>query len=222
MRTLDNPTLLTYTNMNARHSMEKEPKDGACWNWALYGLKTVVPQPSVFFSYCNRGPQQAATRQDALAQINTNAGGVWANLQAGQAHRTTLDQIRAAYDAATDNTATRNTIRDRLFELSIVAAGFTISVAPTPYRICMIETQDVVMWDHWWLEINGAVVETVTGDPLYAYSDQYLSPAFNLQRNRVGQKAARLSAAQAARVHDRYVTSLLDEQAGYLELLPQM
>jgi hypothetical protein len=219
MRTLDSTLLETYRTMNAKHSMEKEFKAGACWNWALYGLRTTVPQPSAFFGYVDRGELRARTRKDAKAEIDANAGGVWANLQTGQPLRKELDQIRDAYDSATDNTATRNTVRDQLFDLAIRAAGFTISTSATPYLIGMIEVQDVVMWDHWWLEINGAVVETVTGENLHAYSDEYLAPAFNHPRNRVGQKGG-LDQGLRGRVHSRYVTSLQDEQAGYLEILP--
>jgi hypothetical protein len=223
MRTLDQALLDTYTNMNATHSMDKEPTDAACWNWALYGLRQPpIPQPSILFAFVNRGDQQRTTRGDAEAALLTNTGHVWDNLQAGQDLRTELGDIRTDYDAATDDTATRNTIRDRVFELSIKAAGFTLSNAVTPYRICMYEPGDFVMWDHWWLEINGAVVETIPGDPLYAYSDQYLAPAFSHPRNRVANRTAAggLSAARQERVHARYVTSLQDTQAGYLELLP--
>jgi hypothetical protein len=222
MRTLAAPLLNTYTNMNAIHSMDKEPAAAACWNWALYGSRPLpVPQPSVFFAFVNRGGTQAATRSGAEADLRTNTGGVYANLQTGQALRTELNEIRTDYDVCTDDTTTRNNIRDRVFELSIKAAGFTISNAVTSYRICMFEPTDVVMWDHWWLEINGAVVETVTGQQLHAYSNVYLAPAFCHPRNRVANKGAAngLSAAQQERVHARYVTSLQDGQAGYLEIL---
>lgn len=223
MRTLDNNLLNTYTNMNAIHGMDKEIPGAACWNWALYGVRALpVAAPDALFSYVNRGETRTQTRLDAETAINNNAGGSWANVQAGSPLRAQLNQIRLDYDGAVDTTDTRNRIRDRLFELSLRIAGFTLSAAPTPYRIAMFEPNDVVMWDHWWLEINGCVVETVTGAQLYAYSNLYLGPAFNWPRNRVGQKgtAGRLSLAAQSRVHDRYVTSLQDRQAGYLELLP--
>lgn len=222
MRTLGNATLNSYTNMNAMHSMDKEPADAACWNWALYGLRAVpVAHPDVLFGFVNRGETRTATRLDAETRLTTNTGHVWDNLQTGQPLRTVLNKIRLDYDGAADTTATRNGIRDRLFELSLRAAGFQTSAAATPYRVCMFEPGDVVMWDHWWLEINGAVVETVSGQQLYAYSNRYLAPAFNWPRNRVAQKgtAGRLSLAEQSRVHDRYVTSLQEPQAGYLEML---
>ena len=219
MRTLDPHILAGYGSLNKMLSMDKEPKDAACWNWALYGLKPLpVAQPDVLFGYVNRGATKDTTRSDATTALTKNAGKVWDNLQAGQALRTRLDQIRTHYDAAPDNAATRNTIRDQVFEVSVQAAGFTLSAAATPYRLCMIEPKDVVMWDHWWLEINGAVVETVTGDPLYGFSSKYLAPAFSFPRNRVSQ-APKLGADLGARVHSRYVTSLQDTQAGYLEIL---
>lgn len=222
MRTLSQGLLTTYNNMNAKHSIDKEPAEAACWNWALLGLRALpVPQPSVLFAFVNRGEQQRATRTGAEGDLATNTGHVWDNLQLRQQLRTALEEIRSDYDICTDDTTTRNNIRDRVFELAIKAAGFTISNDATPYRICMFEPNDVVMWDHWWLEINGAVVETVTGQKLYAFSNQYLAPAFCHPRNRVANKGAAdgLSAAQQERVHARYVTSLQDGQAGYLEIL---
>ena len=58
-------------------------------------------------------------------------------------------------------------------------------------------------------QINGAVVETVTGEPPHAYSDVYVAPAFSYPRNRVGQAGTSgLSLEQRARVHSRYVISL--------------
>ena len=225
MRTLDNNLLNTYTNMNVIHGMDKETPAAACWNWALYGVRPLpVAHPDVLFSWVNRGETRTDTRRTAEDAVATNTGHVWDNMQPGQPLRAVLNQIRLDYDGATDTTDTRNRIRDRLFELALRAAGFTISAGVTPYRIGMFEPNDVVMWDHWWLEVNGAVVETITGQQLYAYSNRYLGPAFNWPRNRVAQKgtAGRLSLAAQSRVHDRYVTSLQDGQAGYLELLPAM
>jgi hypothetical protein len=178
-----------------------------------------VASPDFLFKYVNRGALQNQLRTEADAEFKKNTANLWAHLQAGQALRADLDKIRTDYDAATDNTATRNVIRDRVFELSLKHAGFTISVAETSYRICIIEPQDAVMWDHWWLEIGGSVVETVTGHLLYSYSTQYLAPAFNLPRNRFGAKAARLAPDLQARVHARYVTELQDQQVGYLDVL---
>jgi hypothetical protein len=214
MRTLDAATLNSYTNMNSRRSLAKEPGDAACWNWALYGLKGgTVAHPSVLFGYVSRAAD--ANRHTEEATLDANAGRVWDNLQLHQPLRTELNQIRTDYDAIPDDVATRNNIRDRVFDLR--AAGFTISAAPTSYCVCMFEPGDVVMFDHWWLEINGTVVETVTGNqhPLYAYSDVYLAPAFNHPRHRVAYKAATngLSADSQQRVHSRYVTSLQDSQA---------
>lgn len=205
--------------------MPKEVAEAACWNWALYGNRSLpLAHPQQLFAYVNRGPQQQQTRQEATTAINANANSVWDNLQAGQPLRAVLDQIRQDYDAGNDDTDRRNRIRDEVFKLSLLAAGFTLSAVPTPYRICLFEPNDVVMFDHWWLEINGAVVETVTGDPLYAYSGRYLAPAFNHQRNRYNNRAAPhcLSEAMQARVHARYVTSLQDSQATYLEFLAAM
>ena len=222
MNTLSAAVLLKYTNMNAQRSLDKEPLDAACWNWVLYGLRAIpVPQPSLLFGYVHRAPNPNHTRTDAATALNTNANHLYDNLQAHQPLRDELDSIRTVYDLEADNTTNRNHVRDAVFEIAIKAAGFTISNAVTPYRICMFEPQDTVMWDHWWLEINGAVVETVTGQKLYAYSSQYLAPAFCHPRNRVQNKTAAhgLSAEQQARVHARYVTSLQDTQVHWLEML---
>ena len=222
MQALTAPVLLDYTNMNAKHSMDKGVPEAACWNWALYGARPLpIAHPDALFGFVNRGPLEIQTRASAETQLTTNTGHVWDHLQTGQQLRTDLNQIRLDYDQSNDDTATRNNIRDAIFELAVRAAGYTISNAVTPYRICIFEPQDVVMWDHWWLEINGVVVETVTGDKLFAFSDEYLAPAFNHPRNRVANKAhvPGLSPAQQARVHSRYVTSLQDEQATYLEIV---
>jgi hypothetical protein len=80
--------------------------------------------------------------------------------------RTALDRIRAGHDRSTDNTATRNRIRDTVFALSLQAAGFTLSDMPPPCRVDMFEPNDVV-------------IETVTGQKLHAHSDCYFAPAFN-------------------------------------------
>ncbi len=222
MRTLSAPELLKYTTMNAQRALDKEPADAACWNWALYGLRAIpVPQPSLLFGYVHRAPAPNQTRADAAAAIDGNANHLYANLQAHQPLRQELDPIRMAYDLETDDATTRNHVRDAVFEVTVKAAGFTISAGATSYCICMFEPQDTVMWDHWWLEIDGAVVETVTGQRLYAYSNQYLAPAFCHPRHRVQNKIAAhgLSAEQQARVHARYVTSLQDGQAHWLEML---
>lgn len=217
MRTLTPQVLQTYANLTAQRSVDKEPADAACWNWALYGSRPLpVAHPDILFGYVSRDTATTA-RVDAQNALAANAGGVWANLQTGQPLRTLLDQYRTAYDHGTDDTGNRNRVRDELFELSLRAAGFTISAVATPYLIAMMEPRDFVMWDHWWLEINGAVVETVTGHPLHAYSNQYLAP-FNLPRNRFANRN-RLQPDLQARVHARYVTSLQDHQAGYLEIL---
>jgi hypothetical protein len=220
VKTLEKILLDKYSAQNAGTSIDKGIVEAACWNWALYGVVPVpVASPDFLFKYVNRGELGNQLRAEADAEFKTNTGNVWAHLQAGQALRAELDKVRTDYDAAADNTATRNAIRDRVFELSLRHAGFTISLAETPYRICIIEPKDVLMWDHWWLEINGSVVETVTGKPLYSYSTQYLAPAFNLPRNRFGAKAARLGPDLQARVHARYVTELQDQQVGYLDVL---
>ena len=225
MQTLSNDILLAYTNMNAIREMEKEVVEAACWNWALYGVRPLpLASPATLYGYVNRGAHQIQTRADADAVFVLNTPGTWNNLQPAQPLRVVLDDIRAEYDASADNTATRNRIRDAVFELSLQAAGFELSAAQTPYRVCMFEPGDVVMFDHWWLEITGAVAETVTGDPLYGYSNRYLAPAFNHPRNRYASRAqpGGLSVDMQARVHARYVTRLQDAQAGYLELLAAM
>jgi hypothetical protein len=224
MATLDAPTLAAYTAMNARHSMNKTPANAACWNWALFGPVDQPPNPSMLSSYVNRNHDaaiQRAMRNEATEQFATNTRHMWDNLQPNQPLRKSLDGIRRGYDAGPDDTATRNAIRDAVFEVSILTAGFTVSAAATPYRICMFEEQDVVMWDHWWLEINGAVVETVPDNPLYAYSNVYLAPAFNHPRDRFNLRTAAdgLSLAMQARVHARYVTTIQATQAAYLMLL---
>jgi len=219
MQTLEPATLTAYVRMNSMNNLDKEPKEAACWNWVLYGLKPLpVAYPNVLFAYVDRGETRVVSRREAETTIASNDGGVWDCMQEDQPLRTELDQVRRAYDEAPDTTDTRNAIRDRLFELTLRMAGFTISHAPTPYRVGMIEPKDVVMWDHWWLEINLAVVETVTDDPLYAYSNRYLAPAFNFPRDRIARKAG-LGVALQARVHDRYVTALQDSQVGWLEAL---
>lgn len=218
MRTLEPTVLQTYGNLTAQRSVEKEPADAACWNWALYGSRPLpVAHPNILFAYVSRDTSTTA-RADAQHTLDTSADGVWTNLKTGQPLRTLLDQYRAAYDKGNDDEASRNRVRDEVFELTLRAAGFEIATAVTPYLIGMIEPKDVVMWDHWWLEINGAVVETVTGHQLHAYSNQYLAPAFNFPRNRVANKTKLMPQLQG-RVHARYVTSLQDHQAGYLDLL---
>jgi len=222
MKTLNQQALAHYTGLNAQQHFDKEDQQAACWNWALFGMPAhKVPDPSVMFGYVDRGLIGPATRKHNEGVLEANEGGLWHAFQKGQPWRTKLDAIRAAYDGDADTEARRNQVRDELFELVLQAAGFTLSAQATPYRICMFEPKDVVMWDHWWVEVNGAVVETIPGNALYAYSNRYLAPAFCHPRNRFGLRASAggLSANQQLRAHARYVTALQDEQAGYLEIL---
>jgi hypothetical protein len=218
MNTLDQKYLDFFRDLNTRLQQDKSYKDAACWNWALFGGVKEVPPVAMLFSYMDRGEIGATSRREAEEDIAANSKKRWESLKPKKPLRVELDRIRADYDGGADNTTNRNAIRDRVFELCLKVAGFTISTTATPYRIGMFEPTDVVMFDHWWLEISGSTVETVTSQKLYANSDVYLAPAFNLARDRTaGADTSGLGAARAARVHARYVTKLHTKQLDALK-----
>src|SRR5690349_17866864 len=95
MQTLPSATLTAYEKMNRMNSLDKEPKEAACWNWVLYGLKPLpVAHPNELFAYVDRGEASAASRRGAEATIARNDAGVWACMQPGQPLRAELDHVR--------------------------------------------------------------------------------------------------------------------------------
>jgi hypothetical protein len=221
MPVLDKATLDFYEKWAAPSvSMNKGVPNAACWNFALFGAQPVVPAMQIPFDYLSRAVLDeidlgAVLRGQAEAEITANVGGAWDALQATRPARVALDAIRTTYDQGDDTTATRLVARQAGFLLSIQIGGLTVSAQQTPYRVVMYTDADCVGWEHWWLEINGCVVETVTGAKLYGASTEYLSPD-NHARDRfvAAQKQHDKDAYHAA-----YVTGLHQSQVNYLNAL---
>lgn len=223
MEALDPAVWQAYSKMSKPFHTAKSVQSAACWNWALYGAVDPAPHVADLFAYINRDPNhdlQQRLRQDAETSLATSPS--WASFRSDPRFKRSLDGMRASYDNFHDDEPTRNSMREAVFDLAIQSAGFTISETKTPYLIAMFEPNDTVMFDHWWLEIGGTVIETVTGQDLYFYSSQYLQGWLSFPTNRFAQRS-KITNSKPERVSGRYVTSLQNSQADFLKkILPSV
>jgi len=152
---------------NAAIRPDVDPADLACWNWALTGLtgRGVAPDPVFGFVRMQTPGHalQTAYPTDAayIDEVPLHEGRDWIRDNAHHlrnvhvAHQTALADPNVPKQAA-DAAAVRT-----LASMILTANGFEISVAATPYEVCVQYTiADGVVWDHWWLRVGGYTVET--------------------------------------------------------------
>lgn len=151
---------------NKNYYLPKAEEGAACWNWALSALGTTDPTPSEVVDWLHSPADSQLPA--SLANANGSTAAVVKELteikELMLVNR--LSTMDNGYDANWASVARKVTVTEqltaRMIRALVALNGFTIvDASTTKYAVCAeYKIADGVSWEHWWVELNGTVVET--------------------------------------------------------------